>query len=435
MKTFKNYTSGILCFLFLQIIQLQTNSEVAAAPKKWFPGHYVDHNPDDYSTTNSDITFLKNADGALFQGMFMYVTWGQIETTKDTYRWDKIDGILNALPSGKKLAVSLSWQGWSKLQACPSDMLDNVEFDGGQYVKKGIYPFATIYMTSTMNRYLDFVKKFAERYDVNPKLAFVTTAEIPFEDEVKGPQFNMTTARANFLRLPSEFIPLFKNTPSGILGAWWSFSDNTNAEPKFAADTYKAGGGFGFPDVMCLTCSGYNSHFRNEILEYAGKWPCWMGVEWGDLLPEWAGTSFPKDIIESATKNKTNFIWWLRTNRTAEGGYSFNTQVLPYLKVNPLAGISTDCPENIDCAGATANLNLNEESVKISPNPVNNILQIDGDIQKADISIVHINGSIYFNQNKANEKLTVNVDAFPSGMYFIKIAKTQRTLVRKFIKM
>jgi len=70
MKTFKNYTSGILCFLFLQIIQLQTNSEVAAAPKKWFPGHYVDHNPDDYSTTNSDITFLKNADGALFQGMF-----------------------------------------------------------------------------------------------------------------------------------------------------------------------------------------------------------------------------------------------------------------------------------------------------------------------------------------------------------------------------
>jgi hypothetical protein len=221
--------------LFLIAILLVTNH--LSAQKKWFPGHYVNHNPDDYTTSNSDLSFLKSADGAVFQGMFMYVTWGQIETTKDTYRWDKIDAVLNALPPGKKLAVSLSWQGWSKLQACPADMIDKVEFDGGQYIKKGLYPFATIYMTSTMNRYLDFVKKFAERYDTVQKLAFVTTAEIPFENEVKGPQFNLTTARANIFRLPSEFIPSFKKTPSGILGAWWSFGDNTNAESQFVEET------------------------------------------------------------------------------------------------------------------------------------------------------------------------------------------------------
>ncbi len=159
-----------------------------------------------------------------------------------------------------------------------------------------------------------------------------------------------------------------------------------------------------------------------------------MGVEWSDLLPDRAGTAFPQDIIESAMKNKTNFIWWIRTNRTSEGGYNFHTQALPYLKANPLAGITTSCPDNIDCAGATANLNLKVESFKIMPNPVKNILQIDGDIQNADVSIVHINGSIYYNQNQVNEKLMVNVESFPSGMYFIKIGKNQRTIVRKFIK-
>ena len=422
----------ILASVLLSVIF--TLTALAGTPKKWFPGHYIDHNPDDYTTSNSDLTFLKSADGALFQGMFMYVTWGQIETTKDTYRWDKIDGVLNALPQGKKLAVSLSWQGWSKLQACPSDMLGKVEFDSGQYVKKGLYPFATIYMTSTMNRYLDFVKKFAERYDTNPKLAFVATAEIPLESEVKGPQYSHVTARSNIFRLPSEFIPLFKSTPSGILGAWWSFSDNANAEPKFAADTYNAGGGFGFPDVMCLTCSGYNSHFRNEILEYAGKWPCWMGVEWSDLLPDRAGTSFPQEIIESATKNKTNFIWWLRTNRTDEGGYNFTTQALPYLKANPSAGISTECPENINCAGETNSLNEIVKTIKISPNPVQKSLHVDGIPQNSTISVIDVNGKIHIHTFHADGKLFLNVDKLSSGLYLLKIESIQKTFLRKLLK-
>jgi len=418
--------------LFLIAILFITNH--LSAQKKWFPGHYVDHNPDDYTTSNSDLSFLKSADGALFQGMFMYVTWGQIETTKDTYRWDKIDAVLNALPPGKKLAVSLSWQGWSKLQACPADMIDKVEFDSGQYIKKGLYPFATIYMTSTMNRYLDFVKKFAERYDTVQKLAFVTTAEIPFENEVKGPQFNLTTARANIFRLPSAFIPSFKKTPSGILGAWWSFGDNTNAEQQFVEATYNAGGGFGFPDVMCLACSGYNSHFRNEILANAGKWPCWMGVEWSDLLPDRAGTSFPQDIIESATKNKTNFIWWLRTNRTAEGGYNFTTQALPYLKANPLAGISTKCPDNMNCLDVTSGLNEINEPVTVSPNPAHETIEIDGDIQSTNISIIDMNGVKHYSKFHVEGKLLINVSAFPSGVYFVKIDTQKGAIVRKLIK-
>lgn len=406
----------------------------AGTPKKWFPGHYIFHTPDDYTTSNSDLTFLSSEDGALFQGLMMYITWGQIETTKDSYRWDKIDGVLQSLPAGKKLAVSLSWQGWSKLQACPGDMIDNAEFDSGQHVKKGLYPFATIYLTKTMDRYLDFVRKFADRYDANPKIAFVTTAEIPFDPDARGPLYNAATAAANIFRLPSEMIPMFKFTPCGILGAWWSFGNNANSEAKLVSDTYNAGGGFGFPDVICLTCKNYNSNFRNEILENAGKWSCWMGVEWSDYLPDRAGSSFPQDIIESATKNKTNFIWWLRTNRTADGGYDFTTQALPYLKANPLAGICTNCPENIDCTAVPNHVSNPKESVKITPNPLKKILQINGDIQNSNISIVHVNGTIYYSQNQADRELLVNVTELPSGMYFIKIENSKNLFVHKLLK-
>lgn len=82
------------CVLFATSL---SQTVCAETPKKWFPDHFIVHNPDDYSTSNSDITFLKSADGNVFQGLFRYVTWGQIETTKDTYRWDKIDNNLRSM--------------------------------------------------------------------------------------------------------------------------------------------------------------------------------------------------------------------------------------------------------------------------------------------------------------------------------------------------
>ena len=328
--------------------------EAAGATKKWYPGHYVLVPPDTYSTDNKSFRVLQGPDGKLFQGLFMYVTWGQIETQQGTFRWDKIDTLLKDLPRGKKIAFSLSWQGWGGVQACPSDMLDNPVYDGGQRVRgakqasgrqrrSGVH-FATIHMPSTMDRYLAFTKAFAARYDADPRLAFITTAEIPYEASLKVGQYNEVTARANMHRL-TEMVPQFPRTPCGVLGAWWGFGGKDSEKDKFAKAILEAGGGFGFPDLDgTLTGGHYNSHFRPHVLANAGKWPCWMGVEWQDLMPERAGKHFPDDQIKSANLTKTNFIWWITSNRRKDGGYDFDTDVLDYLRAHPTAGISTANP-------------------------------------------------------------------------------------------
>ena len=88
----------------------------------------------------------------------------------------------------------------------------------------------------------------------------------------------------------------------------------------------------------------YHSSFRPHVLANAGQWPCWMGVEWQDLMPKLTGPKFPDDQITSANLTKTNFIWWVTANRRKDGGYDFDTDVLNYLRANPTAGITSARP-------------------------------------------------------------------------------------------
>jgi hypothetical protein len=284
----------------------------------------------------------------------MYVTWGQIETDRGVFQWEKIDRILDALPPGKKFAFSLSWQGWGGVQACPADMLSDPVYDGGQRVRAskaasgrqrraGVH-FATVHLPATMERYLAFAKAFAARYDADPRLAFVTSAEIPYDASLKVGPYDEATARACMFRL-AEMVGYFPQTPCGVLGAWWSFGGGEAEQNRFAQAILDAGGGFGFPDLDGnLTSSHYRSAFRPHVLANAGRWPSWMGVEYADLLPDRAGPKFPDGQIASANLTKTNFIWWITSNRRKDGGYDFDTDVLNYLRANPGAGITVARP-------------------------------------------------------------------------------------------
>jgi hypothetical protein len=93
-----------------------------------------------------------------------------------------------------------------------------------------------------------------------------------------------------------------------------------------------------------MTGGHYKSHFRPHVLANAGKWPCWMGVEWQDLMPERTGPKFPDDQIQSANLCQANFIWWITANRRKDGGYDFDTDVLNYLRTHPNAGITMTNP-------------------------------------------------------------------------------------------
>jgi hypothetical protein len=216
------------------LLVLATLSVSVAAQKKWFPGHYLMATENDFAMTGKPWSILKGSDGYLFQGIWLYVTWGEIETGLNTYRWDKIDNMLNALPVGKKLGLSLAWQEWhAAIDPCPADMIDDK--DTGLY--RGGYigtdtRYSTFYLTSTMDRYLAFMRSFSARYDTSSKIAFIMTGELAGTAYRDGPGYSATTTLQNLYRLP-QLISFFRLTPSGVLTNWWPYIVQFHGIPVF----------------------------------------------------------------------------------------------------------------------------------------------------------------------------------------------------------
>lgn len=326
--------AGLFCLTFGE----------TAAPKKWFPGHYLMNEPDEYETRSKGYRILHGKDGALFKGSFLYVTWGQIETRRGVFHWEKIDGLLDGLPPEKKLIVSLSWQAWAGAfrLPCPEDMLTEPAYDGGFRKKNTGAPFSTIHMPATMTRYLAFVEEFAKRYDSDDRLALVLTAEIPYENEIKKGGYVESTARTNILRL-TNFVHCFRKTPVGILGAWWSFGGKLNEWiPRLIEPVIQNGGGMGGPDINV----DFGGHFVPYWKQHAGKCLNFMGMEYRDWLPEVTGPEFPQSQLAEAGTYGCNFIWWHTSGRPGNGK-GFDRDFLPYLRKHPMAGIRTQVPENL----------------------------------------------------------------------------------------
>jgi hypothetical protein len=233
------------------------------------------------------------------------------------------------------------------------DMIGNPTYDGGDQLSRKGAQFCSVYMTATMRRYLDFVRRFAARYDTNEKLAFVTSAEIPMDSMAKGPGYVQSVAQANMMTLAKEFPRAFRRTPSGILGAWWSHGGGPAVREQFAQHVLDSGGGFGFPDLDGNPSeSHYNSHFRAALIANAGKWPSWQGVENADYHPDRSGFPVPNAQIASANRTGTNFIWWEPSQYLDQNGtgYNFDPTVYNYLRSDQFGGITMTCPTNISCA-------------------------------------------------------------------------------------
>lgn len=427
----QKYTGLFLVFSLLILFSFLISPGAFAqpTPKKWFPGHYLMASENDFNRTSGGWTNLRGANGYLFEGIWLYVTWGEIETGLNTYSWDKIDGMLNALPAGKKLGLSLAWQEWNaKIPPCPADMIDdkNTGLYRGGYIGTGTR-YSTFWLNSTMDRYLNFLQKFAERYDTCRRLAFVVTGELSGTAYRNGPGYDANTCLANLMRLP-DFIAYFKHTPSGMLGDWWPYLGSMST---FIQKTVAAGGGFGGPDIHVdgTSLSGY-------ILSNAGKQPNWQGMEWMDLK-EFAALPFPKAQLDVSTAWKTNFIWWNTNNRSNETppGHNFNTEVINFLKANPGYGISKACPGNIICEETVSTQTIEAGfAVNIFPNPVAEVLKITTGVENAKISIFNLSGTEVFCQTITESNLEINVKGFPSGMYIIMIRNDQNQVVRKFTK-
>jgi hypothetical protein len=381
--------------------------------KKWFPGHYLSAEPDNVTGTHKAFTRLAGPDGDLFTGLFMYKTWSTMEPTFRAWDWSSVYAILDWLPPGKKAALSLAWQSWSSNLVpvpCPADtLIAGPIFDGGYRTAArpaGDIPFATMHMPAMMDRYLEFAQAFADEFDADERLAWIYTAEIAYDAQVRtGPHYVAATAAEQWLKLSREFPKLFTRTVAGSLGAFWPHGNATANTAQFAQNIYNAGGSFVIPDLAIPGQAPYDSNFRPEISNRVGMWAAGAGMEWdgylaraatiagtyatlselqaafpsGNLNSYWVGSTihyyaagawrpmgnpygrvpWPNTAIDQANALQLNIMWWNTGERQTSspqapngvGGYGLDAHVIPYLRSNPGAGITTVVPQNLSSPG------------------------------------------------------------------------------------
>jgi len=75
------------CYSKNSIVKSET---ATVKEKKWFPGNYIMASENDFQCKSKGWEVIKGKNGDLFQGVYLYVTWSEIESSKKTYHWEKL---------------------------------------------------------------------------------------------------------------------------------------------------------------------------------------------------------------------------------------------------------------------------------------------------------------------------------------------------------
>jgi hypothetical protein len=167
-----------------------TNSPVASSSfsvtvpsstaKRWNPGHYVkttghaaDSDQTDYwNGVNSKILEVIE-DIPEIKGAFVTVAWGAMNTTGSTFDWTEIDNTLSLLSArGKKMILEVTYKsftGGGEGVLVPTDLRPADPTSRGWW--------GGVHRTATMTRFIAALQAVADRYDNNPDVEMVVTAE------------------------------------------------------------------------------------------------------------------------------------------------------------------------------------------------------------------------------------------------------------------
>lgn len=77
----------------------------------------------------------------------------------------------------------------------------------------------------------------------------------------------------------------------------------------------------------------------------------------------------------------------------------------------------------------------NQEKISLSPNPIIDSINLSGKMQNAKIEITDFFGISHFNTIAKSDSLSINVQGYPAGIYYIKVDKGNNKIqITKFVK-
>ena len=87
-----------------------------------------------------------------------------------------------------------------------------------------------------------------------------------------------------------------------------------------------------------------------------------------------------------------------------------------------------------DQYGATGIISFIDESVKVYPNPANQVLTVEMDSDSGLISIYSMHGELMQNIQMNSTKQTIDISKLENGMYILRLVSGEEVTMTKFIK-
>jgi len=118
-------------------------------------------------------------------------------------------------------------------------------------------------------------------------------------------------------------------------------------------------------------------------------------------------------------------------------GFNFNVQKLSFkLESSDVGQWGMNTPsyfaiDDIDAVNLDASINENTLSISVYPNPVEDILTVNGEY--GVITLTNINGQVVFSENH-NSTSQIDMSKFDNGVYFLRLTNSNGSAVQRIIK-
>lgn len=270
-------------------------------------------------------------------------------------------------------------------------------------------------------------------YDTSNKLILETNSEW---NTISSNWINSTKDEHNYNTMGNDTLVLgytwdtgtsVWNTSNKIIYSYDSNSDLTGLELWDWNSTTNSWVGTGKEDF------GFNANKQLIVSEI---------YLWDNTTSSWTG--FSKFTISYYT---TNHLEQFRITYTMSGGlWVENTEIESIYDGNNNLTIENTYNWNLITSSwnkiristyyytfiSTGDPSVNGQNMNIYPNPVSDVLQINGLNSNTTCSIIDINGKIVYKQN--NIEKTIDVSSLKEGIYFLQITNRTGTTNYKFIK-
>jgi hypothetical protein len=139
-------------------------------------------------------------------------------------------------------------------------------------------------------------------------------------------------------------------------------------------------------------------------------------------------------VIQTTIEGRLAYLWYdydACGNRIERYGYEdiYSTPTLRSSK--------NDKEETVDETTALNSMDDNA-SIIVRPNPTNGPLTVvfagDIDLSNTHIHVINTESRIIFSQKVQTEKTVINLSAYPTGIYLVKIQSDEKTVTKKILK-